>query len=127
MKDYSAMSDFEVNSEVHNHAECGGRYSLEMLGDGRIAWNDGCHIIYTDKIPYGEPLKDYCNSWADAGPIIQSSKISIIHDCMAEPQDGGCWLARPTYGYEKEKARNDNPLRAAMIVFLMTKGGESNV
>jgi len=72
-------------------------------------------------IPRGDK---WCSDWAETGQIIEKYKISVIHDCMAEPQDGGCWLARPTYAYEHVKARSDNPLRAAMAVFLMMKGGE---
>lgn len=103
---YQEMSDRHINCLVHD----------VFIREEQSAFGLTLNVV--------RHPKDYCNSWADAGPIIQRNKISIIHDCMAEPQDGGCWLARPTYGYEHEKARSDNPLRAAMVLFLMMKGGD---
>lgn len=60
-----------------------------------------------------------CSSWADAGPIIEKHKICLAADVFAEPGDGGEWIAQPAYGWDSERVRHDNPLRAAMIVFLM--------
>lgn len=50
-----------------------------------------------------------CNSWSDAGPIIEQKKISL--------EFVGMWRASTYEGIEREA--NENPLRAAMIVFLM--------
>ncbi len=62
---------------------------------------------------------DYCNSWCDAGPRIAKQLGCLAADVFAEPQDGGKWVAQPAYGWDSERVRSDNPLRAAMIVFLM--------
>lgn len=61
----------------------------------------------------------YTTNPADAWAIIVDKKICLAFDVFAEPKDGGSWIAAPAYGWEKERARHDNPLRAAMIVFLM--------
>ena len=61
---------------------------------------------------------DPCNNVADAWPIIADKKICLAFDVFAEPQDGGGWVASPAYGWETERVRHDNPLRAAMILFL---------
>jgi hypothetical protein len=55
---------------------------------------------------------DYCNSWADAGPIIENNHIGIEHD-------GDCWLCVCFSENGSFESEHDNPLRAAMIVFLM--------
>ncbi|WP_241624509.1 phage protein NinX family protein [Rosenbergiella epipactidis] len=52
------------------------------------------------------------SSWADAGPIIQDNTIPL------NPFRDG-WVAG-----ERRNVRDKNPLRAAMVVFLMMKGGE---
>ena len=52
-----------------------------------------------------------CNSWADAGPIIEKYGIGLkrqSNGVWVSTQPGGLW---PKY--------HENPLRAAMIVFLM--------
>lgn len=59
---------------------------------------------------------DYCNNWSDAGPIIVENKITI-HAPMHydEPQE---WLAFDVHDSDAD-FMDENPLRAAMIVFLM--------
>ena len=116
---YSEMSDFEINKAVaialgHKCYYDNGSFTNGLMGSSVVVKGNGT---------IGSV--NFVSSWADAGPIIQENKISLIHDCMAEPQDGGCWLARPTYGYEHEKSRSDNPLRAAMVLFLMMKEADN--
>lgn len=121
--DYSQLSDFEINSAVHN-AKLKEPYSLVFMGDDRIAWTkeNGDQII-KDKVPYTKNgVHDYCNDWSDAGPIIVDNEISLN-------SYGSAWEASfehdapigafgtdetVTSGYEHR-----NPLRAAMIAFLM--------
>lgn len=114
MTDYSKLSDFEINCEVLavfnpdiKHMSLSGDnscfYDCGPTGDG---WNQ-------------IDIPDYCNNPADAWPIIVSKKICIAFDVFAEPDDGGGWVASPAYYIEGERIRHDNPLRAAMIVFLM--------
>lgn len=88
---YSEMLDFEINVQV---AEVTGKHA------------------------------DYCNSWADAGPIIAENKISLNWY-----ESEGKWTAAGDYEMEdgvwdweklpESDASHANPLRAAMIVFLM--------
>ncbi|BET42747.1 phage protein NinX family protein [Atlantibacter hermannii] len=114
MTDYSKLSDFEINCEVLavfnpdiKHMSLSGDnscfYDCGPTGDG---WNQ-------------IDIPDYCNNPADAWPIIASKKICIAFDVFAEPDDGGGWVASPAYYIEGERIRHDNPLRAAMIVYLM--------
>lgn len=57
--------------------------------------------------------KDYCNNPADAWPIIVNNKICIM------PLAWGGWRAMWEHGQV-----DCEPLRAAMIVFLMMKESE---
>lgn len=120
--DYSKWTDFEINRAVG-----------EVILKGRWACKPGTAANNTDSWYYGSvdqfvtpypELPDYCNNPADAWPIIEAKKICLAFDVFAEPQDGGAWVAQPAFGWERERVRNDNPLRAAMIVFLMMQGDE---
>ncbi|WP_145569111.1 phage protein NinX family protein [Yersinia mollaretii] len=98
MKDYSAMSDEDINKLV------------------------GGHIGFADKLMVGTGQKDYCNNPADAWPIIMDNKISIRNIYQAcNCHDG--WMAN--FLHVSSKIEN-SPLRAAMIVFLMMKDRESS-
>lgn len=108
MKDYAAMSDFEINSAV----------SMALLDKS------------ANPSPRYVAIGDYCNNPADAWSIIIGQKLSLINA-------GDEWLCVPddatvdgvtgediqtiyfSYGYV-----DANPLRCAMIVFLMMKEGE---
>ena len=59
---------------------------------------------------------DPCNNPADAWPIITANKISIY--AMSEADKRGGWGAEAFHPNDAYSF-NDNPLRAAMIVFLM--------
>lgn len=98
MKDYASMSDFEINCRVHAEV-------MEISGLDSFK------------------AKDYCNNPADAWPIITENKISIY--AMSETDARGKWGAEAFYPSETYHF-NDNPLRAAMIVFLMMKDGEND-
>ncbi len=54
-----------------------------------------------------------CNNPADAWPIIKENMISIIN------LDEDEWGARGMAYCKSKRAIHENPLRAAMIVFLM--------
>ena len=107
MKDYSNMSDFEINKavamlllkdfryEYYQHGTCNG---VEVYSE--CGFVDGY---------------DYCNNPSDAWSIIMENKIDIQH------RDGfGTPCARNCASMEADK----NPLRAAMIVYLMMKDEE---
>ncbi|HBL8908146.1 TPA: DUF2591 family protein [Enterobacter hormaechei] len=104
--DYSQLTDQEINIQVARiiHPE---REVIESKSRPPSA----CVIGHL-------PSKwlDYCNNPADAWPIITEAKISLL---SVECGDGSeLWLAKS----KSCPSRGDaNPLRAAMIVFLMMK------
>ena len=107
--DYSKLSDFEINSAVHN-ALMKEPYKIEFLGNDRIRWVRGSTDVTTEKVAYSKKsLKDYCNNPADAWTIIYQNGISIgIYG-------HGEWGAATINHCHID---GTNPLRAAMIVFL---------
>ena len=116
MKDYSKMSDFEINKAV-----------ALSLGIEVVEWNGkifGGVERKIDNVTSVIGVIDYCNNPSDAWPLIESNLICLMADVFCEPQDGGKWIAQPAYGWQHERVRNDNPLRAAMIMYLMMKDGE---
>ena len=102
MKDYASMSDQQINREVQKLTGMGC-----MSGNGVLIISDGRWRKF-----------DPCNNPADAWPIITGSMISI----RPVGNDGQLWEAS---GMDGMKADYDkNPLRSAMIVFLMMKESE---
>ena len=114
---YEEMSDFEINKSVAK-IQCGGQSGIKWLPQKKIlpefdydSMDDACYLIS----PMGhEQSADYCNSWADAGPIIEANGISMIapSDCVTD------WQARPSQGNYTSGDYDKNPRRAAMICFL---------
>lgn len=102
MTDYAALSDFEINKAV---AE-----KLKMVIDG--------NYFNSSAIPAGltgdgdiKPF-DPCNNPADAWPIIDHNNIDIqFRTSMLNPV--------PMAKNGDKYSIDENPLRAAMIVFLM--------
>lgn len=98
---YSEMTDFEINKAV------AGRLLAEWYH------NSICLVRCDDD---NRSIFNPCNSWADAGPIIQEESISLIK------YDTNQWRARSRKclaGFI-----DINPLRAAMIVLLMMREGK---
>lgn len=106
--DYSQLSDQEINMQVAKIIYP----SLEVI-ESKSRPPSACLV---GNHPHS--WVDYCNNAADAWPIIESKLICLAADVFAEPHDGGKWVAQSAYGWEKERVRSNNPLRAAMIVFL---------
>lgn len=102
MTDYSKMSDFEINTAV----------ATSQFGNWRED-ADICQRITSKRI-------DYCNNPTDAWPIIVGSKINIRFGA----EGMACEAQFMQYGHESVECYNSNPLRAAMIVFLMMKDAE---
>lgn len=120
MTDYSKMSDFEINSAVHN-ALLKEPYKLEFLGNDKIRWTKKGSDVVTEKVAYGKTtLKDYCNNLADAWSIITGNHISLMYAeslgewCAGKPD----WVDGCEWQLDMD-VMDKNPLRAAMIVFLM--------
>ena len=99
---YSEMSDHQINVLVAK--------ALDGHAD--------------EKFPLQRRLQvfDPCSSWADAGPIIASKLIAIKP--VALYVGGHRWFATEGEGDFGPKAADNNPLRAAMIVFLMMQEGK---
>ena len=112
MKDYSKMSDFEV----------GGYVSMYEHGFSWIEFDDemASHVKCGNE---GSPgfaiveVKDYCNNPSDAWPIINIERIGVY---PSEGPDFMPWIAAKNAFAVTDK----NPLRAAMIVYLMMKDAE---
>lgn len=103
---YEEMSDFEINKTVClalGYDVSGVTESINQMTDA---------------------VKDYCNSPSDAWPIIVDNEIGVTphgEKCMANnfnPSNVGSYQVQ-TMSYDK------NPLRAAMIVFLMMKENQN--
>lgn len=99
---YSEMSDFEINREVAG--KVGGFLAKDIFEEEQtiFKWHPG------NKYSKFDP----CNSWADAGPIIEANNISL------RKRFEGDWLAENEWGVSF-RSRHKNARRAAMIVFLM--------
>lgn len=131
MKDYASMSDFEINSAVHN-ALLDKPYELTFHGGGKITWKDkdSGRVIETGIVGYTKNgLHDYSNSPADAWPVISENKISTMW--MTSEKEWCAWsegdLGEGAWYWENSPDYYFNctsQLRAAMIVFLMMKEGE---
>lgn len=119
--DYENMSDFEINKRV---AEI--KYpEAEDIPTQDEAWVDNdteCQVII-EVGRHGFKF-DQCNNPSDAWKIIVENKISL---CL-HSDDKKEWFAfngffslnDMAYSYEH---KSENPLRAAMIVYLMMQGG----
>ena len=119
MKDYSNRSDFEINKLI----------AVELAPDGYIGINESTRsdseVVVTTENGEGctkNSYVDYCNNPSDAWPIIFSSRTMLNPYCADE-----LWKAEVPCGFDgfvKAYATcyHRNPLRAAMIVFLMMHG-----
>lgn len=95
---YSEMSDFELNRAVGM-----------ATGDATVSEPVFNQVIRNSNGKQFDP----CNSWADAGPVIEKNKICIM-------AYAGRWTASAENGaFDYISFSNENPRRAAMIVFLM--------
>lgn len=120
MTDYSKMSDLEINSTVEK--SIGGEIIFDEYG---VPYRlEECSMSAYSGRDFDEVEFDPCNNPADAWPIITENNISLIFDnpssVMATSNCVG-W-----YSDEEPPihSSSNNPLRAAMIVFLMMKETE---
>lgn len=109
---YSEMTDFEINLRV----------SLLQGYDANVKQHFGEAGLATVKTTEG--MLDFCNSWADAGPIIEKNLIALKPASLFV--GGYRWFASKGEGDFGKKTADDNPLRAAMILFLMLKEGKDD-
>ena len=108
---YQEMSESEINYSVARSSFKRENVKLTCRGKG--------DVIVLREIADGSPYTfDPCNSWADAGPIISSTRIGI------EPGPEGVQWAAQADDFE-EYWVNKNPPCAVFIVFLMMKEAET--
>ncbi|HAS0881999.1 TPA: DUF2591 domain-containing protein [Enterobacter roggenkampii] len=110
--DYSKMSDVDMSREVAK--------ALKLPW----SWNGGKTVFVADDTAIGRHSFDPCNNPADAWPIIVESGISINHY-------NGVWEASfewdaPVGAFGTEETvttstEHKNPLRAAMVAYLMMR------
>ena len=106
MKNYEEMSDFEINMSVTCEVFiCHGWSISDSGGSFYHCGIDGSGYFIQHVI-------DYCNNPSDAWPIIMRNKISIFPTGL----ESDIWRAE---SYFIDCVKHSNPLRAAMIVFLM--------
>jgi len=126
VKNYAEMSDFDVNCAVAVASGLDVQYQ-SMRNDGRVLV-----VVKLERgVEHYYRIPNYCNNWADAGPVIYNNEISVIK-CTNYADD---WCAEKItdisdddfnmFHCQSSFSFNDkNPLRAAMIVFLMMKDAE---
>lgn len=123
--DYSQLSDFEINKRVaialniDMHffiSESEDSFDSEVLPSemGPI-WQTSAHMVLQYSPSNGNCFNP-CNNPADAWPIIADNHIGIA----PYPSEAFAWSSR--HGMASDLSAEDkNPLRAAMVVFLMMK------
>lgn len=137
MTDYSKMSDFEINKAVAEHLYKDSP-SLIVKRDvpSRPAVTVFCDIGNEEIVSI--VCADYCNNPAEAWPIIVKNEISVLfgfgeqYITLRDAKKyywAGAGVGCDQYGYfdnnDELQHSSYNPLRSAMIVFLMMKEAEN--
>ncbi|PKH20199.1 hypothetical protein CIG19_18780 [Enterobacterales bacterium CwR94] len=107
-KEYAQMTDHQINE-------------LVAITRGTVLHSENGKAIYA--VEGLDLCTDFCNSWADAGPVIQAHGISLYHD-NGEWEAEATLNARLAVGSDEGVAvfaSQKKPLRAAMIAFLMSQ------
>lgn len=119
MTDYSKMSDQQINEAVLE-ALYGGGPEYRTTDDGKLII-----LRHVNTVEFGEHVErtedagefNPCNSWADAGPIIQQNAICLV---VKRPGENDDWIATSWLDdFGSIIFRDTSPLRAAMICYLM--------
>ncbi|MEB5707392.1 phage protein NinX family protein [Pantoea anthophila] len=98
---YKEMKDHEINAAVG-----------EAMGWNAKFIHQDDSVTFRDDLGRLRGRKNYCKSWADAGPIIEKYRMTIMPASQGEN-----WMAQAfEYALADVSTR---PLRSAMIVFLM--------
>ncbi|WP_373203373.1 phage protein NinX family protein [Citrobacter amalonaticus] len=109
--DYSQLSDAEIAQKVWFW------WNQNIEHDNTLCGMSGGKMLYVKNSVW--TAFDPCNNPADAWPIIQSNGISLVK------YEHGMWLAScdaywvDGVEWQIDGEAHPNPLRAAMIVFLM--------
>ncbi|MCG7368023.1 DUF2591 domain-containing protein [Pantoea sp. ACRSH] len=99
---YSEMKDHEINAAVG-----------EAMGWNAKFIHQDDSVTFRDDLGRLRGRKNYCNSWADAGPIIEKENISLT--CHQSRDEWAAIFNRHAM------AAHRNPLRAAMECYLIKK------
>lgn len=116
--DYSKLSDFEINKLVATALNINVEETMAFSNGGEDIKTHSSGLVLMKKITEHKKfwkVFDPCNNPADAWPIIVGSKISVIWISSNIPNT---WEAVAPNHIHID-ANQSNPLRAAMIVFLM--------
>lgn len=126
--DYSKMSDFEINKRVAIALDIDMHFYIPESEDsikpgflptelGPI-WQTSAVFVGEFTVSNGNAFNP-CNNPADAWPIIVENNISLILDNPSSPMATSNCVGWYSDEEPPVHASNQNPLRAAMIVFLM--------
>lgn len=107
------MTDYEINGRVAKATQKIGDFTQAR---GKTFIHEHEDVGDFKNICIGWKEYDPCNNPADAWPIIAINRIGLI------PNQSNGWYALTVY--EDFVSDESNPLRAAMIVFLMMKDAE---
>lgn len=120
MKTWDDWSDLEIDAQVTMVVY--NLHDWEYSDNMRQFYHCGACGNETNN----QPVINYCNSWADMGPIIGDRKISLHWDweVMNECSAIGSTYVMRSLGLRQinHEYTSKNPLRAAGIVFLMMNG-----
>lgn len=112
--DYSKLSDFEINGRVARATQKIGDFTQAR---GKTLIHDYEDVGEFKNICVGWKEFDPCNNAADAWPIILCNRITLM-----PASKGDKWMAQ-VFDHAIADV-STNPLRSAMIVFLMMQEGE---
>lgn len=120
--DYSQLSDFEINKLVANATGTQVEETYQFVNGGEDIADHMSGIVLMRKITSNRKhwkIYDPCNSPEDAWPIIHDNRISLVIDDTTDE-----WSSALVNDFSDDMAfqhsnANKNPLRAAMITFLL--------
>jgi hypothetical protein len=95
------------------HLVAQGPACSEESRDAIIRMTQDDEILGDIETGHTEPLPDYCNDWAAAGPIIEQEKIELRYSPSL-----GAWEACCVEGMAQLVAYDTSPTQAAMKAFL---------
>ena len=106
---YEEMSDLQINLLVAN------TIGVDAAENSGVVFGAVKHEV--DNVVSVIGVVDYCNNPSDAMPILIEMKIGF------KWVNGSCTASSVLRGYHE--STSDNPLRAAMIVFLMMEDAKN--
>ena len=118
--DYSQLSDFEINVAVFEAIHNGSPDYKEGENGAMVFISFEGDIVNEDAVEVEVERGSFnpCANPADAWPIIMENMISVCAYKRANPgMKAVSWWEADSFG--EHITLDDNPLRAAMIVFLM--------